>query len=244
MELETKHENHRYQLGLGSLNLNAKANLRKQMSVQNREKLYLMEAEKKREADLALMAVKRSNSFYDRIINSNKRTAKTVRELQNLCDTFTSEKYNLHLPQISNHRGATNPKSFDFKLPLSTMGFSQTSEESKSFFTTLLTERREPAREFIENSKGILRSKIMIQNKKKETNRMKEYIERKEALLKLNKEIYEQDKKMIDDYINLAKQDANIQKREVTKKIMEREKKEDQLAELKSQQIKIGRAHV
>ena len=66
---------------------------------------------------------------------------------------------------------------------------------------------------------------------------MKKDLERKEALLKLNKEIYEQDKKMIDDYINLAKQDANIQKREVTKKTMEREKREDQLAELKRQQI-------
>ncbi|MDR3581999.1 MAG: hypothetical protein P4L67_01865 [Candidatus Pacebacteria bacterium] len=73
-------------------------------------------------------------------------------------------------------------------------------------------DRREPVREYIKNTRNILLSKIAMQDKEKEAKRMQEYIERKESILNLNKEIYEQDKKMVNEYVEFMKDKAEKQK--------------------------------
>jgi hypothetical protein len=100
-------------------------------------------------------------------------------------------------------------------------------------------ERREPVRDYIQNTRSILLAKIAMEDKEKEAQKMREYIDRKEASLNLNKEIYEQDKKMVNDYIDHIKKRADTQKEIADSKAKTRKDMEAQYEELKKDRTKI-----
>ena len=76
-----------------------------------------------------------------------------------------------------------------------------------------------------------------MKDKKNEAQRMLEYIKRKEDILHLNKEIYEQDKKMVNDYVEFMKEKAEKQKENADAKSKIRQYKELQLDKLKRDRI-------
>ncbi len=94
-------------------------------------------------------------------------------------------------------------------------------------------DKKEPVHEYIQNTRGILMAKLMMEDKKKEAEKMTEYIQRKEDILKLNREIYEQDKKMVNDYVEYMKDQADQQKQKTDSVIKVRQNKEAELEELR-----------
>lgn len=87
-------------------------------------------------------------------------------------------------------------------------------------------ERRESVREYIRNTRSILLAKIAMHEKKKEAERMREYIHQKESVLNLNKDVYEQDKAMINKYVDFMNNEAFAKKKCADKKAKERQSKE------------------
>jgi len=230
----------RYQIGLGKLSQDSTLH---ENSPLNQEKLLLVKAEQELESKELQERLKRNKNFYERVINSNRNTTKSLQDLYAMCESLsTTLKDSLQLPEIASCRQSTISQKRSGSLKdsqNSTMlpNITQCSNYQLSLCNSLLTERREPVRSKIEKSREILLVKLAVQDRLKETNRMKEYIERKEALLKLNKELYDQDKQMIDDYINYAKRDAVLQKVKSYQRFAEREQLETRLGELKSYQI-------
>jgi len=93
-------------------------------------------------------------------------------------------------------------------------------------------ERRESVREYIKNTRAILLSKIAMHEKKQEAERMRDYIQQKESVLNLNKDIYEQDKAMINKYVDFMNNEAYTKKKCADKKAKERQNKEGELERL------------
>eukprot|EP01022_Parablepharisma_sp_SALTPOND_P006551 TRINITY_DN1265_c0_g2_i1.p2 TRINITY_DN1265_c0_g2~~TRINITY_DN1265_c0_g2_i1.p2 ORF type:complete len:618 (+),score=115.76 TRINITY_DN1265_c0_g2_i1:2225-4078(+) len=93
-------------------------------------------------------------------------------------------------------------------------------------------DRRESVREYIQNTRSILLARIAMKEKKQEAERMREYIQQKESVLNLNKEIYEQDKKMVDRYVSFMKDKAYAQKVKADTATKERKEKELELEQL------------
>eukprot|EP00826_Nyctotherus_ovalis_P015215 TRINITY_DN14307_c0_g1_i2.p1 TRINITY_DN14307_c0_g1~~TRINITY_DN14307_c0_g1_i2.p1 ORF type:complete len:533 (-),score=179.69 TRINITY_DN14307_c0_g1_i2:38-1636(-) len=186
------------------------------------------EGEAKVEAD--------KSSFYDSVMEKN-RSVKSIKELYAMCESIsTTVKDSYLLPEIVNDKQAAKAL---LKGSQSVAALRKTSQFTESLSNNLLTGRREPARIAIEKSREILLAKLRVQDKLRETQRVKEYIERKESLLKLNKELYEQDKKMVEDYIDYAKKEAVVQKFKTAGKTVEREKKLEELTELRNEQIRL-----
>jgi len=93
-------------------------------------------------------------------------------------------------------------------------------------------DRRESIREYIKNTRAIFLAKIAMDDKRQEAERMQEYIKQKEAVLSLNKEIYEQDKKMVNEYVEFMRDKAEMQKAKADAANKERKEKEDKLERL------------
>ena len=93
-------------------------------------------------------------------------------------------------------------------------------------------DRRESVREYIKNTRSILLAKIAMTDKRREAGRMQEYIKQKESVLNLNKEIYEQDKKMVNEYVEFMKEKADKQKSRADRTTKERKEKEEELERL------------
>ncbi len=93
-------------------------------------------------------------------------------------------------------------------------------------------DRRESVREYIQNTRSILLARIAMNDKKREAERMREYIAQKESVLKLNKEIYDQDRKMVNEYVEYMKDKANAQKEKADETARKRKEKEDELESL------------
>lgn len=184
----------------------------------------------------------RAKNFYERVVKDNRRTGKSVRELYALCESLSTTVKevgeSLQLPEIAGHKKKALGGSFSLRAPLAeTSRGSLSGDHQQSFSNGSLTERREPVRCTIEKSRGILLTKLAMQDKLREAIRMREYIERKESLLKLNKELYDQDNRMIEDYIEHAKRETALQRIKTAHKVLERERQENDLNELKRQQI-------
>eukprot|EP00826_Nyctotherus_ovalis_P045868 TRINITY_DN5114_c0_g3_i1.p1 TRINITY_DN5114_c0_g3~~TRINITY_DN5114_c0_g3_i1.p1 ORF type:complete len:552 (+),score=185.41 TRINITY_DN5114_c0_g3_i1:131-1786(+) len=211
----------------------------------DQEKQSLLDFEHELQAKAEQAKAIRAKNFYERVVKDNRRTAKSVRELYAMCESLSTTVKevgeSLQLPEIATCKKSAKKAlggSFSSRgPPTGVLRGSLSGEYQQSFSNGSLTERREPVKCTIEKSRGILLAKLAMQDKLRETSRMREYIERKESLLRLNKELYDQDCRMIEDYIEHAKRDTALQRIKTAHKVVRRERQENNLNELKRQQI-------
>ena len=146
---------------------------------------------------------------------------KTIRELYN------DYLYTKELPRIkvSSNKIKT--------LPVRVKGLSRSMEKHNSFFTKLLSERKETAKEFIKNSRKILLSRILVLNRKEEAEKMSKCIEKKEEKIKKSKKAYERQMSTIDQFIDNAKVKTKEQETRTNQKTLERQMIENKLEQLK-----------
>jgi len=244
-----------YSLGLGKLFPDLGNDKKKQLSPSEKDELIFIQREKEKESESIVNEQKRKAPIYKKGLVCKGECTKTIRELYTECDKFASERENTKLPEITTARNAYNTVQHPMltasnsieKLSLlknsrlhgKLVTAPQTRKMAQSMELTQFRsngldkiEKRESVHEFIRQSRTMLLAKLMMEDKKKEAERMNEYIERKEAVLKLNKEIYEQDKKMVNDYVEYMKDQAEEQKNKADKMASIRQQKEAELEEL------------
>ena len=105
-------------------------------------------------------------------------------------------------------------------------------------------DRKISARDYISSSREILLAKIAVNDKKCETERLKEHIDQQESKLILNKELYEQDQLMINKYVEYMCSKAKEMHEKVIYKTKQRRIKENELDKLLKQKAMLSKTLV
>eukprot|EP01022_Parablepharisma_sp_SALTPOND_P026556 TRINITY_DN64399_c1_g1_i1.p1 TRINITY_DN64399_c1_g1~~TRINITY_DN64399_c1_g1_i1.p1 ORF type:complete len:667 (+),score=109.44 TRINITY_DN64399_c1_g1_i1:8039-10039(+) len=245
-----------YSLGLGKLLPDLPPEKKHCLSPTEQEELIFIQHEKEREVESDVKEARRKAPLHKKALGCKGERTRTIRELYAACGSGSpNNQLQLQLPLINSARYApTKPKplvstSIDlmrFKRPFKDLNLTGTRRMTQSIeFTELRStdhwpekvDKKEPVREYIESTRAILLAKLMMRDKEEEAKRMNEYIERKEAVLKLNKEIYEQDKEMVNNYVEHMKEQAEKQKTKADKMANIRQTKEIELEGLKRNRL-------
>ena len=216
-----------YSIGLGKIN--PKWPITKLKRLQDIDKLRFLKYEQERKEK-----AKSSQSIYNKASYIRSNCSSTIRHLlSRAVKEYPSDKKSKTVikkekPHLF-YSASRNRSTCKKLVELSHLNESEEQKYTRHRTPTL----REPVRGYINNIRNILLSKIAIKERKEEIERMKSYIKRKEATFNANKKLYEQDVRLIDDYISLVRNKANEKRVEIMKKKKEERSKEDILANLK-----------
>lgn len=224
-----------YSLGLGQLN--SSSALGRERHNKNADKLLLMNYESAQSTHNKELTKRKTQPLHKRTLYGKTNCEGSIKRLLARAAEHHSERpgaFTQRLPATA--KGQTRA-TFGTGREVGVFGGGQEEQEllrkrKERWSAAPKGDRRESVREYIQNTRNILLTRITMNEKQQEAKRMQEYIQQKESVLNLNKEIYDQDKNMIDKYVEFMKNEALLKKHEVSSKAKIRHDKETELEDL------------
>jgi len=229
-----------YRLGLGKLNPSSA--LGRERNNKDAEKLLLMRHETAQETRDKELMKRKTQPLHKRVLYGKTNNEGNIKKLIMRAEEICKEKMSSSqaqreklAPGTAKEQLRTTFETNQGLIPYDTFRLQDQEllkKRRERWSAAPKSDRRESVREYIQNTRNILLTRITMNEKMEEAKRMEEYIQQKESVLNLNKEIYDQDKNMINKYVEFMKNEAILKKHEVSHKVKMRHDKELELESL------------